>query len=315
VSINKFKNKHYVENKKPSYLRYDDVFISRSNNNNKNRNYDPDNEEEDNGESEYFSSDENDENNILNEKILKYQKRKLPPLQRYKSPTNSKRMYEDYYELPSYYCETNDEYERKRQQYRDNGSVFKSIWQKFLITFGAILLLVCVAWIAYNCGNKENTFNNTQCPILIEPESQNFKILPENPGGIDVPHQDKIIYSQITGDSTEENSKESLLPPQEKASVIIPDVSIDEYSIVDEKKYYIKVSTSKSREVLENELTKVVKKYANKIGDMQCSIKSVKDKHGEKKYAILIGPAESKAHAINTARDLNTTCSVIAVKE
>ncbi|MDR2075168.1 MAG: hypothetical protein LBP31_03030 [Holosporales bacterium] len=327
MAINKFKNRTYSGNKKPSYLRYDDVFISRSNSNN-NRNYTRNAHEE--YEEEYFSKDANGENSILHERMLKYQKRQLPPLQRYKSPANSREMYDDYYEQPTYWDGgQEDSYGPKRYQYRNDGTVFKSIWHKFFMTFTAILLLICVAWIAYNCGNKGDSFNSRQGPIFVEPETQDFKVLPENPGGFDVPHKDKIVYSRIDGNDVNEEQSESLLPPQEKAltppqekaltppqeKALQPEIRIDEYSIADEKMYYIKISSNKSREVLENEFNKISKKYSNKTGDMPFSIKSVRDKNGNKQYALLIGPASSKMHAVNTAKELNTDCSVIAVRE
>jgi cbb3-type cytochrome oxidase subunit 3 len=313
MAINKFKNRTYSWNKKPSYLRYDDVFISRSNSNN-NRNY-PQNAKEE-YEEEYFSKDENGENNILHERMMKYQKRQLPPLQMYKSPMNSREMYNDYYEQPTYWDGGQENlYGPNRYQYKNDGAVFKSIWHKFFMTFIAILLLICVAWIAYNCGNKGDSFSSRHGPVFIEPETQDFKVLPENPGGFDVPHKDKIVYSRISGNAADEEQSESLLPPQEKASIAQPEINIDEYSIVDEKMYYIKVSSNRSREVLENGLNKVSKKYSNKVGDMPFSIKSVRDKNGNRQYALLIGPASSKIHAINTAKELNTDCSVIAVRE
>jgi cbb3-type cytochrome oxidase subunit 3 len=311
MSINRFKDRSY--NKKPSYMRYDDVFISK-NGSNYNRNYRKDNEDE--YEEKYFSRDENGESNILHEPILKYKKNQMPPLQRYKSPMNARGTYDEYYDQPTYWDVGQEElYGTKRYQGRNDGAFLRSIWQKFFLTFVAILLLVCVAWIAYNCGNKGDTLNGRQNPMFIEPEAQDFKVLPDNPGGINVPHKDKMIYSRINGDFSDEERSESLLPSQEKASIIPQDISIDEYSVVDERTYYIKVSSNKNREVLGSELGKISKKYSDKVGGMQFSIKSVRDKNGDKQYALLIGPATSKEHAIDTAKELNTNCSVIAVKE
>ncbi len=339
-----FKKKGYVNNKKPSYLRYDDVFMSkksepRYNNSHLEKESDIssfqkpqhsqspfENESFRNTQSfqnnsfrdelddevpRYFS---NSDKNIIDERMLKYQKRQLPSLQRYQS-NSPKDMYEEYSSSSSYWDEY-DDYTRNSRYRNSDGAFLKSVWQKFLITFGSISLLVCVSWIAYNYGSNGNkSSNNVGKSITIEPETSTFKVLPDNPGGVNIPHQDKMIYDKINGQSTLTTSENHLLPPIETPNISDFEMNVDEYSIIDEKTYYIKLASNKSKEVLINELNITKNKYFNQIGDLSCSIKAVRDKSGEKRYAMLIGPIDSKNQAIKIAKTLNIDCSVISVKE
>lgn len=343
----KFKKRDYPNKKRASYLRYDDVFMSKNNRPKYNEELNRDiYHKKDLSNKGYFQKDSFEESsfqnfdstsfkkdsfqddfeedpeyfeerearkNILDERMVKYQKRQLPPLQRY-GDNNPKNMYEEYRASSSYWDE--EGYDgRGSRRYKDSGAFFKSVWQKFLITFGSILFLVCVSWIAYNCGSREDK-TNQEGNIIIEPETSTFKVLPNNPGGSNVPHQDKLIYDKISGSEPPLTEQENqLLTPPEAPAIEEPDLSVDEYSIIDEKIYYIKIATNKSRNILENELGTIKNKYSDKVGNMSCSVKTIRDKDGEKKYAILIGPMESKQQAIKLAKTLNADCSVIAVKE
>lgn len=327
----KFRKRKSINNKKPSYLKYDDVFMSRKNNlryNNHSENkystedipFDRSNHHDEGSENQFYHDESEDtpeyfttqinKKNILDEQMIKYQKRQLPPLQRY-GANNPKDMYKEYH-ADSYW--DNDRYNGRNQTRYNNGDFLGFIWKKFVITFGAISLLVCVSWIAYNCGsNSDAALQNGR--VIIEPETSTFKVLPNNPGGMQIPHQDKIIYDRISNSDTSSEQDSRLLPPQLSPTVNDYEVNVDEYSIIDEKIYYIKMASNKNKDVLINELGIIKNKYSAKIGNMSCSVKTVRDKNGEKKYAILIGPIESRHQAIEIAKTLNTDCSVISVKE
>lgn len=351
--------------KKPSYLKYDDVFMSSKNKKpymqepHQDR-YVSDDEiqyEDDvldpeyDDEYEYADSDDrrgqqtkqtsreyfsHNGQNISDERMVKYKKRQLPPLQRYGS-NNPREMYDEYKSHLSYWGDSDNgpddqrRYNNSSRYPQRDGSFFKSIWQKFIVAFTSILSLVCLSWIAYNWGGNKGDSSEKQHvvgPVIVEPDQSVFKVLPDNPGGVNVPHQDKMVYGNMNDYNGRDNSnlaeddlnsEEKLLPPQEKPAINnnfeSRDNGVDEYSIVDDKTYYVKVATNKNKNVLINEINNITNKYANKIGDKSCSIKTVRDKEGNKKHAILIGPFDSKDSAIRTAKDLNTNCSVVAVRE
>lgn len=253
---------------------------------------------------EYFSG----RNNIIDERMMKYQKRQLPPLQRY-SPNTYRDAYSEFNQ--AYWDE---EYSSRRYP---NTNSLKLLWHKFILTFASIISLVCVAWIAYNWNNDHTSSRHriTQDGIpLIEPEQEEFKVLPDNPGGMEIPYKDKTVYERVNNKSIE--NQEKLLPPQNDVSYLSSSQNVvEEYSIIDDRTYYIKISAGKTKPILQNELKLLKKKYADYINDKNCSIKRVSNSSGEKKYAILVGPFDAQEKAIDIARSIGGQCYVISVKE
>ncbi|MDR3030769.1 MAG: SPOR domain-containing protein [Holosporales bacterium] len=334
MTLNNFRKKKVLDTR-PKYLRYDDVFMSQNNSTKSNSAYNQNAQKrppsindsyENYDESDYtddfeqYESPQEDNyfsnsNNIIDERMIKFQKRRLPPLQRY-SESNRKNMYS---RLPSSsYWEDNDEY---KARFSGKRSVFGNIFQKFILTFTTILSLVCLSWIAYNWNNgsvnKSADFQNGS--IIIEPELDNFKVLPENPGGENIPHKDKVVYEKISPEDSYIAQGENLLPPQEEPVEIKPAANyqnnIEEYSIIDDKPYYIKMSAGKSKSILDSEVELLKKRFKKTIGEKSCSVKKVSNAQGEKKYAILIGPFDSQETAAYSARELGGQCYVISVKE
>ena len=320
---------------KQRYLRYDDVFLGNNKrpsedsryinepSRNSNRNYVENNDDEDyyienddldekrdtiynspsNQDPKYFSG----ENSIIDERMVKYQKRQLPPLQRY-SPNSYRDSYSEFNQ--AYWDE---DYSPRKNS---NISSLKQLWQKFIITFASIISLVCVAWIAYNWNNNNNHIQNnvTQDGIpLIEPEQQEFRVLPDDPGGAEISYKDKTVYEKVNNRPI--STQEKLLPPQDDISYIPQQSQVEEYSIVDDKTYYIKISAGKTKSILRSELNLLKKRYPDFIDDRNCTIKRVSNSQGEKKYAILIGPFDSQDLAIDTAKSIGGQCYVISVKD
>jgi hypothetical protein len=425
-------------NSRQNYLRYDDIFMPSSksggrsntrfsqrippNNISIDDNFDDDDDMEGDGgqdggnpyiDDKYFSN-----SIIMDEKMVRYQKREMPPLQRYGDPNSQREVYsgsrppsqqyqqqrngqqynqhnqrsaQQYnqrntkqYDIGQQYApaDQDDEYQDRRKYYQyqnqqRDGSHFRSVWNKFVITFTSALSLVCLSWIAYNWssgGGSRATRQRSSQLIVIEPENPSFKILPDNPGGVDIPYQDKTIYENVDnvnnsfGSTDDEGEVEtSVLPAPERpvvkprevkgkrdrarmerteesmdesmdefsetgprdSSSLVPqkitnraasssgssNINIDEYSIVDEKTYYIKIASGPNKQILLDEAKNIKHKHSEKISGLSCSVKSVKDKRGNKKHALLIGPFDSKDVAISMAKKLDTDCSVVAVKE
>jgi hypothetical protein len=260
----------------------------------------------------YFSA----KSNIINEKMIRYQKRHLPPLQRY-TPNQQRDMYTEFNKS---YWDENDDYPYKGR----NGVItFNNLWQKFIITFASILSLVCLSWIAYNWNNDKRDQQNS-APPLIEPSQPSFKVLPENPGGTEIEYKDKSVYNKIDRGASSLETDERLLPPQEEQPTLPTRKiesneryreDIEEYSIVDDKAYYIKISAGKDKTILENEAKVLKKKFQTLLNGKPCSVKKVSNAKGELKHAILIGPFASQDAAVDIARDIGDQCYIISVKE
>ena len=77
-----------------------------------------------------------------------------------------------------------------------------------LVAFGGIV------WYAYDQGRK--TGSEETAP-LIRADTAPVRVRPEKPGGLDVPHQDKLIFEKLTdGAAREERPVERLLPRPEQ---------------------------------------------------------------------------------------------------
>ncbi len=374
-------------NKRPSYMRYDDVFMSKDSRpadrqpQHRRDSDEPDrarfaknfsskddymddseyigdyddsySEEEESGfahqsqrDRDFFTNGQS----IVDERMVKYQKRQLPPLQRYSS-ANPRDLYIS--QNSSSYWSDQEEYRPRKNK---GGTLFGAIWQKFVITFTSILSLVCLSWVAYNWNsNKPQNVGTVDGNILIEPEQNSFKVLPDNPGGENVPHQDKMVYERVNPNVRYAQTEERLLPPQErpmqlsqeeqqpmqseghepsyqddelaqnhvKQNAPIPrdmrkqqqTSAVEEYSIVDDKVYYIKLSAGKTKPILDSEAKLLKKKFGATIGDKSCVVKKVSKASGEQQYAILIGPFDSQNTAADIGRKLGGQCYVISVKE
>lgn len=87
---------------------------------------------------------------------------------------------------------------------------------KFVIAITGIVMVSAIAWFSYRWVSQSG--NNT--PPLIQAEQGPYKVRPENPGGIAIPHQDKLIYGRLSGEA--DQPVERLLPPPEQPVVMTP---------------------------------------------------------------------------------------------
>jgi hypothetical protein len=260
--------------------------------------------------------------NIMDDRMVHYRKRQLPPLQRY---SNSQQEFRPDAGQLSYW-DMREEYQPRRQ----SGQLLGNIWQKFIVTFASILSLVCISWIVYN-WNDGHSRNSAMQPVVIEPEQSSFKVLPDDPGGEQIPHKGRAVYARMTPGDPSIRDDESLLPPQEDpldlpASAGVRDSirdnvrdntrgGIEENSIVDDKIYYVKMSAGKSKPALESELRLLRKKFANVLEGCDTAVKKVSNPRGEQKHAILIGPFNSQDAALDIARQIGDHCYIVSVRE
>lgn len=82
------------------------------------------------------------------------------------------------------------------------------------IALGAVVAFGIGIWFAYDQGVKRGA---SGAPPLIRADQGPTKVAPENPGGMQVPNQDKQIYERLPGGQTANNGgTEKLLPPPER---------------------------------------------------------------------------------------------------
>jgi hypothetical protein len=85
------------------------------------------------------------------------------------------------------------------------------------IALGAVAAFGIGIWFAYDQGVKRGA---SGAPPLIRADQAPAKVAPENPGGMQVPNQDKQIYERLPGNTAQApgSQAERLLPPPERPS-------------------------------------------------------------------------------------------------
>ncbi|MFC3677467.1 SPOR domain-containing protein [Ferrovibrio xuzhouensis] len=89
------------------------------------------------------------------------------------------------------------------------------------IALGAVAAFGIGIWFAYDQGVKRGS---SGAPPLIRADQGPTKVAPENPGGMQVPNQDKQIYDRIGGNvppAGDDGKTERLLPPPERPSASV----------------------------------------------------------------------------------------------
>ncbi|WP_428246891.1 SPOR domain-containing protein [Ferrovibrio sp.] len=91
------------------------------------------------------------------------------------------------------------------------------------IALGAVAAFGVGIWFAYDQGVKRGA---SGAPPLVRADQSPSKVAPENPGGMQVPNQDKQIYERL-GNSTgnAQQQAEKLLPPPERPTANAPTVT------------------------------------------------------------------------------------------
>lgn len=75
-----------------------------------------------------------------------------------------------------------------------------------------------LAWYAYNAGTKSV---KTEELVLIEkPTNAPYKRLPDDPGGMQIPHQDKIVFNTF-GENVPQSEEVKVAPPPEEPKPVV----------------------------------------------------------------------------------------------
>jgi cell division septation protein DedD len=80
-----------------------------------------------------------------------------------------------------------------------------------VILFGGVL------YLAYQQGIREGARN---APPLIEADGSPLKVAPDDPGGMEIPNTDKLIYDRMNGGNPAEPGVEQLLPRAEEPMTV-----------------------------------------------------------------------------------------------
>lgn len=81
----------------------------------------------------------------------------------------------------------------------------------------AVLLFGGVLYLAYQQGMREGARN---APPVIEADGSPVKVAPDDPGGMEIPNTDKLIYDRMNGEDPAEPGVEQLLPRAEEPMTV-----------------------------------------------------------------------------------------------
>ncbi|MBR1756533.1 MAG: SPOR domain-containing protein [Alphaproteobacteria bacterium] len=138
-------------------------------------------------------------------------------------------MYQDFFNKNDDYL---DEFKQKvaRQKIatiEERRSELARSRNNFLGTFAGIALAAVVGWFVLSPQYAEH---NKEIPVIRRPQTA-VKIKPENPGGMEIPNQDKDVYNIVEKKNVDNTVIENLLPTPEQPKLpdIVPEVTdVDE---------------------------------------------------------------------------------------
>lgn len=151
----------------------------------------------------------------------------------------------------------------------------------FLGTFAGIALAGVVGWFVLA---PQYAQTEKEIPVIRRPQTA-IKIKPENPGGMDIPNQDKNVYSIVEKKDVDNTVVENLLPKPEtpKLPDIVPEVSdVDTNAdnldqIVDEVSETKTVETASKTDSLEKNVKTSNNNVPDKPADLLADSKNNKE--------------------------------------
>ena len=144
----------------------------------------------------------------------------------------------------------------------------------FLGTLAGIVLAGVVGWFVLAPQYEQN---NKEIPVIQRPQTA-VKIKPENPGGMDIPNQDKDVYNIVEKKNVDNTVVENLLPAPEKPKLpdIVPDNAEVDSNAQDLDEIVDEVTDSaveKNEEV--NVIGNIPEKPADLLSDKKEEVKEV----------------------------------------
>lgn len=128
-------------------------------------------------------------------------------------------MSDDGRQEPGYYESEDDDY------YTYDATDDEDEGRRRPVVILAILALIVVfsgvVFLAYKQGLKQGASGN---PPVIRADGSPSKVAPTNPGGIEIPHQDRAVYDRLSGsgESTQSDTEHLLPKPEEPMAMSEP---------------------------------------------------------------------------------------------
>ncbi len=97
-------------------------------------------------------------------------------------------------------------------------------WRLATLALVVLAAFVAAVWYAYDQGVKRGV---SLSPPLIRAEPGPTKVRPEEPGGLEVPHQDKLIFETLTPGQPVEGGERLLPPPEEPIARLKPEPTME----------------------------------------------------------------------------------------
>ncbi len=85
-------------------------------------------------------------------------------------------------------------------------------WQLAVVALVTLGAFTGGVWYAYDQGVERGI---TLSPPVIRADPSPTKIRPKDPGGLEVPHQDMLVYETLTSETPAESAERLLPPPEE----------------------------------------------------------------------------------------------------
>lgn len=186
---------------------------------------------------------------------------------------------------------------RKKEEIQESGSKFADGLLMPILAVGAVFLFIILSFYAYDSVMKNK--NNNEI-VVLDGEAGEFKVAPQDPGGMEVEHKDKEVFNTVSGEQEaidEESlniqeqeqpvSKEQLSESGEKEKIALPSQAGERSVFVIKPKEAPKFTES----IVMNKDNKIIEMAENKT---QNAIKEVK-KQAEQKAEL----AENEAKIIS----------------
>ena len=93
----------------------------------------------------------------------------------------------------------------------------------WLVLTGTVAGLALAAAVIFIYGELSERSGDGEAPPVVAAEEGPDKLRPEDPGGMEVPDQDKLVYDRITGEEVAEGLEQLLPPPEEPLLGALPD--------------------------------------------------------------------------------------------
>lgn len=158
----------------------------------------------------------------------------------------------------------------------------------FLGTFAGIALAGVVGWFVLA---PQYAQTEKEIPIIRRPQTA-IKIKPENPGGMDIPNQDKNVYSIVEKKNVDNTVVENLLPKPEtpKLPDIVPEVSDVDTNADNLDQIVDEVSETKTAET------------ASKTDSLEKNVKTSNNNVPDKPADLLADSKNNKETAVKTEK-------------